>query len=214
MRTLIQCDFDGTITEKDVSFLVLDAFANGNWRQLLADYRDGKISVGHFNTTAFAMVKADRQTLVEFVQHKAEIRAGFHELLDYCQKNEFRFVIVSNGLDFYIDTILRDIGVENIEVFAAQTRFDPRGIEVRYIGPDGSELQDAFKESYVRLFLKDGYRVIYLGDGVSDIRPASLAHRVFARGNLLTRCSETNLKCIPFADLNDVVRGLEFLRED
>jgi len=79
VKTLVQCDFDGTITEEDVSFLILDAFATGDWRQLLADYREGKISVGYFNMKAFAMVKADKQTLLQFVKSKAKIRAGFHE---------------------------------------------------------------------------------------------------------------------------------------
>ena len=34
-KTIVQCDFDGTITDKDVSFLLLNHFADGNWRQLL-----------------------------------------------------------------------------------------------------------------------------------------------------------------------------------
>ena len=35
------------------------------WRQLLSEYREGRISVGDFNTRAFAMVKADEQTMLE-----------------------------------------------------------------------------------------------------------------------------------------------------
>ena len=140
---LVQCDFDGTITREDVSFRLLDTFADGNWRQLLEQYREGKISVGYFNTRAFAMVKADRQTLLDFIKDKVEIRAGFSELLTYCDKKGFQFVIVSNGLDFYIEAILTGMGVGNIEVFAAQTEFYPGGIEVKYIGPEGRELRMA-----------------------------------------------------------------------
>jgi len=61
VKTLIQCDFDGTITQEDVSFLILDAFASRDWRQLLTQYREGKISVGRFNMKAFAMVKLIRK---------------------------------------------------------------------------------------------------------------------------------------------------------
>ncbi len=211
MKTLVQCDFDGTITQEDVSFLILDAFASRDWRQLLTQYREGKISVGYFNMKAFAMVKADKQTLLQFVKSKAKIRAGFHELLAYCHRKGFEFVIVSNGLDFYIETILRDIGMDNIEVFAAQTQFSPSGIDVRYIGPDGNQLEDNFKEAYVRLFLGRGYRLIYAGNGISDLSPARQAHHIFATGELLTYCKEMNLNCTPFIDLNDIIRGLEFL---
>jgi len=211
VKTLFQCDFDGTITQEDISFLILDAFANGDWRQLLTQYRQGKISVGYFNTKAFAMVKADKPTLLRFVKSQAKIRAGFHELLAYCHRRGFRFVIVSNGLDFYIKAILRDIGMDNIEVFAAQTRFSPDGINVRYVGPEGNQLEHSFKEAYVRLFRDRGYQVIYAGNGISDAAPSRQAHWVFATGELLTYCREMNLNCTPFIDLNDVIRGLELL---
>jgi 2-hydroxy-3-keto-5-methylthiopentenyl-1-phosphate phosphatase len=211
VKTLFQCDFDGTLTEEDVSFMILDAFATGDWRRLLTQYREGKIPVGRFNTRAFAMVKADKPTLLQFVRSKARIRAGFHELLAYCHRQGFEFVIVSNGLDFYINTILSDMGIDNIQVFAARTRFTADGIDVRYIGPRGNQLEDNFKDAYVSLFLGRGYRLIYAGNGISDVSPARQAHHIFATGELLTRCQEINLNCTPFTDLNDVIRGLEFL---
>ncbi len=211
MNTLVQCDFDGTITEEDMGFLLLDSFASEGWRQLLTEYREGRMSVGYFNTKAFAMVKADRQTLLKFVRSKVKIRAGFHELLAYCRRKGFRFVIVSNGLDFYIEAILRDIGAANIEALAAQTNFAPEGIEARYVGPEGNELQDGFKEVYTRLFLRNGYRIVYIGNGISDTSPARQTHHIFATGELLNYCKETNLDYTPFVDLKDVVRGLELL---
>ncbi len=208
---MVQCDFDGTITHQDAGFLMLDAFASGDWRQLLTEYREGKIAVGHFTTQSFAMIKADRQTLLDFIKGKVEIRAGFSELLDYCRRKGFQFVIVSNGLDFYIESILRDIGVENVEVFAARTEFHPGGVEVKYIGPEGNQLQSDFKETYTRLFVKEGYRVIYVGNGISDLPPAKQAHHVFATGELLTYCQEININCMPFNNLDDIIKELELL---
>lgn len=103
------------------------------------------------------------------------------------------------------------MGIDNIQVFAAQTRFIANGIDVRYIGPKGNQLEDNFKEAYVSLFLGRGYRLIYAGNGISDVSPARQAHHIFATGELLTCCQEMNLNCTPFIDLNDVIRGLEFL---
>jgi len=213
LKTLVQCDFDSTIAADDVSFMLLDAFADGNWRQLLREYREDRIPVGVFNTKAFAMVKADKQTLLDFilVKNKIRIRPGFNELLTYCAQRGFKFVIISNGLSFYIEAILKDIGVDNIEVFASEAQFNPDGLKVKYIGPDGSELVSGFKDAYTKLFLSRGYRVVYIGDGKSDRSPASLARYIFARDDLLAYCREKNLKCTPFNDLNDVVRGLEVL---
>jgi len=50
-----------------------------------------------------------------------------------------------------------------------------------------------------------------VGNGISDIFPAKQAHHVFATGELLAYCKETNFNCTSFVDLNDVVRGLELL---
>jgi len=211
MKTLIQCDFDGTITEKDVSFLLLDAFSEGDWRPLLAQYQQGEISVNSFNSRAFAMVKAEEQTLIRFAWDKVKIRDGLHELVDYCRQKGFRFVVVSNGEDFYIEALLRYIGLENIEVFAAKAEFGSSGVKTRYIGPDGNRLEDGFKEAYVRSFIAEGYRVVYVGNGSSDLPPAQLSSHVFATDDLLAHCKKENLNCIPFVDLNDVIRGLERL---
>ena len=212
-KIIIQCDFDNTIAEYDVSFFLLDTFAEGNWRYYLEQYMAGKITVGAFNEKSFGMVKADKQAMLDciLVKNKVRIRAGFKELLAYCSEEGIRFVIVSNGLDFYIEAILKDIGVGDIEVHAAQTQFSTDGLKVRYVGPDGGHLDSGFKDVYARLFQSQGYSVVYVGDGSSDMVPASQADYIFARDNLLARCNEKKLGCVPFNDFNDVIKGVELL---
>lgn len=209
MQTLVQCDFDGTITEEDASFFLLDAFAQGEWRRLLREYKEHRISVGHFNTAAFAMVKADRHALLEALKDKVKMRSGLRELVDYCLAKDFRFVIVSNGLDFYINAVLRDVGLENLEVHAARTSFHAQGMKVQYVGPDGKPLEDGFKEAYIRSFLGLGYTVIYVGNGDSDVAPAKHAHHVLATGELLSHCRENNLNCRSFESFIDAIGHLE-----
>jgi 2-hydroxy-3-keto-5-methylthiopentenyl-1-phosphate phosphatase len=208
---IIQCDFDGTITEEDVSFALLDAFAQGDWREWFEQYREHKITVGEFNTRAFAMVKASRAELLRAARDKVRLRAGLQELVGYCRRRGFRLVIVSNGLDFYITAILKDAGLGGIEVHAAKTQFYRSGLKVQYIGPDNTPLLSGFKEAYARAFLKQDHRLVYVGNGPSDIAPATYAQRVFARDGLLDGCREKGLECTPFNDLNDIVRGLESL---
>jgi len=211
MQTLIQCDFDGTVTEEDTSFFLLDAFAQGDWERLLREYKEHKISVGEFNTKAFTMVKDDKPTLLEALKGKVKVRAGFQELRNYCQKKDFRLVIVSNGLDFYIKAVLKDLGLDSIEVHAAQASFHPEGMKVQYVGPDGKRLEDNFKVAYIKSFLKLGYRIVYVGNGDSDFPPAKYAHHVFATGELLAYCRENNLNYEPFENFIDIVRYIDLL---
>jgi 2-hydroxy-3-keto-5-methylthiopentenyl-1-phosphate phosphatase len=209
MKTLVQCDFDGTITKEDISFVLLDTFAQGDWRRLLREYEEHRISVGEFNTKAFAMVKADKYRLMEALQGNVKVRAGFHELVSYCLEKGLRLVIVSNGLDFYIRAVLKELGLGDVEVYAAQASFHPAGMRVRYVGPDGKRVNDGFKEAYIESFLRLGYGVIYIGNGDSDIAPAKYAHHVFATGDLLAYSKENNLDCKPFKDFGDIVKYLK-----
>jgi 2-hydroxy-3-keto-5-methylthiopentenyl-1-phosphate phosphatase len=209
IKTLVQCDFDGTITEEDVSFMMLDAYAGGDWRKLFQDYEDGIITVGRFNTEAFAMVKANRQSLLDIVMDRVKIRPGFPELVECCRRKNYNFTIVSNGLDFYIEEILKSLDLKDIEVHAARTDFKPEGLAVQYVGPDGIYLDNSFKLAYVNSFLNEDYRIIYAGNGNSDFEPAKQCHDIFATGALLKRCKETNTAHNPFNDLNEITKVLE-----
>ncbi|UCB43015.1 MAG: MtnX-like HAD-IB family phosphatase [Dehalococcoidales bacterium] len=213
-KTLVQCDFDGTVTIGDVGFMLLDAFASGDWRQWEDKYAAGEISVGRFNTEVFSMVNADKQTLLDYIKGRVVIRPGFSEFVTLCRQQDFRLVIVSNGLEFYIEQIIKDIGVPDLEIHAADTHFHPDGLRVRYIGPDGTVVDSGPKDAFANLFLADGYRVVYIGDGRSDFEPARRCHMVFAAadgGNLLSYCHRENVECQPYISFHDIVSVMETL---
>ena len=215
MKLALQCDFDGTLTEEDVSFLLLDTFVGDKWREMLEEYTSGKIPVGAFNKKVFSLVKADKQTQLDviFNSDRVKIRPGLKELVAYCQDKGHRLIIVSNGLIFYIQALLENLGLNDVELFAARNEFHPEGMKVSYISPDGQELDTGFKEAYTRLLQQEGYDVAYVGNGISDIFSSRMAFRVFATGDLLRKCREEKLDCIPFNDLFDVIRGLEDMSE-
>ncbi|MCX7912021.1 MAG: HAD-IB family phosphatase [Dehalococcoidales bacterium] len=216
MKIAVQLDFDGTVTEEDVSYLLLDNYTGDKWRRYLDEYSAGKISVATFSKKAFGMVKADEKTMTDFVlgSERVKIRPGFAEYLRYCGAKGIKNVIVSNGLSFYIDAILKKHGLGQIEVFAAACSSDHDGLKVVYIGPDGRELDSGFKEAYTRFLKQQGYGVIYVGNGASDIHPARLARYVFATDDLLRHCRAEGISCIPFSDFHDVVRGMQKLLGD
>ncbi|MDD5288562.1 MAG: MtnX-like HAD-IB family phosphatase [Dehalococcoidales bacterium] len=208
-KIMIQCDFDGTVTEKDVSFMILDAFAKGNWRAILQQYSDGKITVGEFNRRAFDTVAASKETMLDYIKDRVKVRPGFKEFVKLCQKKDFSFVIVSNGLDFYIEKMLRDNDLEGTEYHAAETRFHPDGLKVRYVGPDGREISAEFKNKYSQHYLDKGYRVVYIGNGTSDFSAAKYCNQIFATDSLLEHCQNAGLDCIPFTTFTEVAKVLK-----
>jgi len=208
-KTLVQSDFDGTITEEDISFMILDEFAQGDWRKLLNQYRQGKITVGEFNRGTFLMVKEGRTKLVNYAKEKGKLRPGFKKLVEYCRDRDFRFVITSNGLDFYIEALLNREGLSDIEFHAASTSFDNGTLSASYIGPDGKEVVKGFKQSFTAKYIEEGYRIIYIGNGPSDVAPAKLAYRAFATGPMIEKCLKQKINYIPFTELEDIIKELK-----
>jgi 2-hydroxy-3-keto-5-methylthiopentenyl-1-phosphate phosphatase len=211
MKIAVQLDFDGTVTEEDVSFLLLDTYVGGIWREHLKEYTAGNIPVGTFNKKVFAMVKAGKKAMTELVLNsdRVKIRPGLSEFLGYCRRRGIKTVIVSNGLIFYIKAILNKLGLDGVEVYAARNRFGPGGMKVAYVGPDGAEMEIGFKEAYTGLLEKQGYDVFYVGNGASDMFSARRARHVFAVDELLKCCRRENVPCTPFTDFFDVMRGLD-----
>jgi 2-hydroxy-3-keto-5-methylthiopentenyl-1-phosphate phosphatase len=213
-KTVIQLDFDGTVTEEDVSFLLLDTFVGGDWRKHLVKYTSGDITVGAFNKMVFGMMQADEKTLTDFVltDPRVKIRPGLKELIAYCKNNDIEVIIVSNGLSFYIKAVLQKLGIDGLDIHAAENSFYDGGVKVRYLGPDGQEVDAAYKETYTDYFCQKGYQVIYIGNGTSDIYPARKSQYVCATSSLLKRCKAENLKCYPFDDFFDVIKALQSMK--
>ncbi len=206
---LVQCDFDGTVTVEDASFAILDACIPGQWRDLFERYQHQEVTLGEFNANVFAMVKADRKQLLEIVDAHVRTRDGFSEFIDFCRKVNYRTVFVSNGLDFYIDYILHKCGISNAEIHASVTEFTPDGLSVQHRGPDGKVLDDEVKSAYTDYFRQSGYRVVYIGDGHSDIESARKSDYVFATGSLIDYCRKEDLPYTPFDDFFQVIQVME-----
>ena len=210
-KTAVQIDFDGTVTLEDVSYLLLDAYADPSWRDILEEYSSGKIPVGTFNRRVFSLVKADRETMLKKVltSDRVKIRNGFGEFIDFCKSRGYKASIVSNGLEFYIRAIMESLGIDGVDIYAAENEFFPGGVKVRYVGLDGEESEEGLKEAHVRHMKERGLDIIYIGNGESDIYPARIADRVFATEDLLVKCREEGLLCTEFRDFFDIIDVLK-----
>lgn len=201
---IVQCDFDGTITMNNLSVLLRDKFAHGEWREVEADYFRGRLTVEQSNRKQYVLIKEPKKVLVDFVRQNIEVRPGFLEFIDFCRANGIRFVIVSSGLDFYIKTVLSNISAPALELYCGQTSFGKNGIAVTYLDPEGNRIEGGFKDSYLARLRNSGEPVVYIGDGLSDFDAASTAEYVFAIEHLHTILSNATIQHYTFSDFNDI----------
>lgn len=206
-RMIVQCDFDGTVTRNNLSVLLRERFAPDPWRKIDADYLDGKLTVESSNILQFSMIVQPRTELEAFVREHIDVRAGFIDFVRYCRMQDVPFVIVSSGLDFYIEAALDSIGLADVELHCAQTTFGDDGIHVRYADPEGRPIDSGFKLRHLEWLRQRGGNVVYLGDGQSDLESARQADHVFATDYLWEKLKD-DPRCHAFDDFHDVIRQM------
>ena len=209
---MVQCDFDDTITIGNVSTLLREAFAPDCWRDMEEEYYSGRYSVEESNIRQFALVKVTKEEIEEFVVAKVVVREGFNEFVDYCHEKGIKLVVVSSGLDLYINPTMNREGLAHLEVYSAEAQVTESGIQVEYTDPSGSLITRGFKESYLRAFKRKGHTVIYLGDGLSDVVPATEGDFVIARSTLERHLRKVRVPCYGFGTFHDVIRHVEDVR--
>jgi len=168
------------------------------------------MTVEQYNIRSFRMVRNEvtREDLRNFASEFAQPRPGVVELVDWAHWNGWITVVVSNGLDVYVEAVLDKLGLDRVARHAGRTRFDYRW-QVRYLSPRGIEIEQGFKTSYAAAFRNAGDFVVYVGDGASDVEAARLAPAVFARDTLWQRLHGEHERIFPFEDFHDVRAVLE-----
>jgi 2-hydroxy-3-keto-5-methylthiopentenyl-1-phosphate phosphatase len=214
LKMIIQCDFDGTITVNNMSVLIRERFAPSQWRGIESEYLQRRLTVEQSNQQQYALLRESREELHEFVRQAVEFKPGFLPFIEFCRTAGIRFVIVSSGLDFYIEAELEEIGAPELELYCARASFNEDGIGVTYFDPEGNIIDAGFKKSYLGWLKKQGNPIVYIGDGLSDFEAASAADYIFATHHLHRLLTESAVAHYTFTDFDDIKREISNLRSD
>ena len=208
---IIQCDFDGTIIRNNLSVLIREKYACGDWQRIDSAYLHGHLTVEQSNKLQFVFIKEPKERLQEFIRQHIEVKPGFVEFVRYCQESAIPFVIVSSGLDFYIEPVLVEIGMPDLELHCGRTSFGKDGIYVSYYAPEGNIINQGFKRKHLSSLKKRDNNVVYIGDGLSDLEAARQADHVFATGHLLDLLNTQSIACSAFSDFYDLLHQVRLI---
>jgi len=185
--TLVVCDFDGTVCSVDMCNEILERFA-GDWEAIDRSYASGEFGSREAYRRIAPLIAASRSQMLDFVLSEERLDPSFPEFVRFCGERGIGLKIVSDGLDFYIETLLRKHGLA-CEYYSNRAVFRrDGGIDVEF--PEMNEACGrcgTCKRSLLDRFRADYDRILYVGDGYSDLCPARKADLVFAKGILWTR---------------------------
>ena len=192
-------DWDGTVTETDSLWMVLDEFGDPDvFAAVEGRLRDGTISSREVMEVEFATVTAPLGEVVAFLEREARIRPGFAELARAHDP-----LVLSSGFHELIEPLLAREGVA-AELRANRLDVRPDGWHVRWRDPEPCPVcGDLCKRRSL-----PAPPFVYVGDGYSDRCAALLATRLFARDGLADWLRAEGVPFEPFDDLHDVARAL------
>ncbi len=208
---LVLCDFDGTICTVDMGSEVLNRFTDKGWNEIDRAYCAGEIGSREAYSKVVSLFKGTREQMLEFVNASEKMDPHFPEFYKYCKEKGVDIKIVSDGLDFYIDAILRKYNLQEIEFFsnvvvfrngnALSILFPRMNIQCEKCGTCKRVVLKEYRGSYEH--------VIYVGNGYSDVCPAKNADIVFAKEVLYEKCRQNGTACVWYENFHDIRAFLE-----
>lgn len=203
--TILFLDFDGTITtEETLSGAMRLCIDPALYREKAQEMMEGKRTLA--DTVRFAFENIPSASLPEIMEYVrgVPIRPGFAELLSGMQAQGIPVVVISGGLQPYVEEKLapyrdRLLAIHSVEL-------DTSGAMMALHSPyeRGGDMLDK-----PLIMAQYAYRrAVCVGDGLTDIRMATLCEKVFARDELAQALRRKGTPFTPWEDFFDVLQDM------
>ncbi len=208
MKTLIVSDFDGTINKKDLGeeFGRILAASPG----LRDEFGRGKLSVPDLYRKLLCHDGLSFASVRDFYVEHAAIDGHFAGFLRFTGDRNIAHIIVSDGFDLLIKATLKGAGIPDPQcIFANTIRELEDGIGLEFpFQDDDCAFSGVCKKAVMRAFRPYFDRIIYIGNGYSDIDAVSEADVVFARSMLKSYCNDKRIPSLWYDDYGDIMEKL------
>lgn len=204
------CDFDGTISDFDVTDALLDKFALPQWRLIEERWKAGKISARECMAQQVRLLRMTEDELTSFLA-TVKLDPDFQHFVMDCRLQAIPLQIVSDGLDVVIRRILSYHGLENIPIITNKllvSGLQSYELGFPYAHPACSGGNGTCK---CAIATRSKRRVLLIGDGASDFCLTRKADFVFAKNDLRRYCTQHNISHLGFSGFSEVrtlLRGL------
>ena len=202
-------DFDNTLTEGDVLDQIIEKFSpNEAWRDWENAWAEGRLSARECLRHQVENMRVSRETLLAYLS-QVRIDPVFAQIIDWARPRQVEVIIVSDSFVPLIRHVLHGNGIGELPLFANDLRFSGAGRLVpAFPYHDPACLRSAnAKARHLEPYRE--HRIIFTGDGRSDLDAALRADIVFAKSTLARELDARSIAFQPFETLQPVLAWLE-----
>jgi len=211
----VVCDFDGTITLKDSTDLLLNRFADPAWLDIEKEWVEGKIGSRECLERQLRLIRADEEDLNRLLE-EIPLDPAFLPFASYCKRNKIPLIIASDSFDCIVTAVLQKHHLEWIPAYTNRLQLLEKRLIPTFPYGDPECANANCKCSLLRLLGIDANTSTLIGDGISDVCLATRVSTVFARkssegwpAGLLEFCRRNRINCHAFANFQDVLNVIK-----
>jgi 2,3-diketo-5-methylthio-1-phosphopentane phosphatase len=216
-RPVVFCDFDGTITQLDVTDEILAQFAHPSWREVEREWACGSIGSRECLERQMALVEVSAAELNKLID-AVPVDPHFAKFLRFVEKHRLPFYVLSDGFDYVVRRVLKRAGANGClrngtHLFASSLRVEG-GRLVMSFPHSGTPCEHncaTCKAAIMRRLGAHRNPIVFVGDGLSDRFAVQEADLVFAKRQLLVHCRERGIACRAFETFAEIEAALKRL---
>ena len=207
-KTALFFDFDNTLTAGDVLDGIIETFSpNEKWRDWEEQWAEDRLSARDCLRLQVENLRVTREDLFDYLS-QVKIDPVFPEILRWARQRAVDVTIVS---DSFVPLILRMLArnrIEGVPVFANHLEF--AGDRLLPSFPYYDPAFPLYANAKARhLEPRRDRRLIYAGDGRSDLDAALVADVVFAKDSLARELEARAVSYLRFETLEPVLAHLQ-----
>ncbi|MGA3244747.1 MAG: MtnX-like HAD-IB family phosphatase [Bacteroidota bacterium] len=207
-------DFDGTIALEDVGSHLFRTFAGARANDIVQHLLNGTISARECLMQECKAVESATLSELERFVGQFSLDPAFGVFVDFCRHRSIPVVVLSDGLDFYVERLLRKNGLGDLPFFSNHLELVEQGAVTKLVPSFPHTDAECLvcgncKRNHLLTLSGDDDIIVYVGDGISDRCPVRYADIVFAKGPLIRYCQEQNITYHEFRTFDDVRGRLE-----
>lgn len=204
MRSMVFCDFDGTITAVETFVAMFKAFAPDVSSQVLPQIYHRQITLRQGVRQILESIPSRcYPDILEFTRSQLT-RPGFIELLDFLDAHQVPLVVVSGGLQGMVEVVLGNLVQRVQAVHAIEVNTSHEYLQINSPYEAGTEM--VAKVNVIKQYSNQYGEIhaIAIGDSLTDLNMALYAPIVFARDRLAEYLDQHQKAYIPWNDFFDV----------
>jgi 2,3-diketo-5-methylthio-1-phosphopentane phosphatase len=204
-------DFDGTIAHPDSINFLAEWFGGAEFRKDIGkSIVSGELTLRDGILQEVAAVKGSFEEVLSLLRQHIEIDREFPPFAEWCYRHHIPLSVLSGGIQEVVESLLAPFDLKGIRIVANSLLIQDGRWSLRFHDDTDwghDKAQDVIEAK------AQGYRTVFLGDGLSDRGAALSADIVFARAGLARYCQQEKIPYKEFSDFLEVQRELEYVLE-